>query len=84
MWGTLTYTPAGGSFMFILGLAGLAALPFLGPMTDLAHFDHYMSWRRAHHPRHTKWSSPAERLEAWAEVRAYRAPRFFFPSGHAA
>ena len=78
VWGSISYTPAGGGFVFLLQLAGLGALPFVGRM-DFSHFLRYLSWRRAHHPRHTVLTGDEVR-RAWRELRAYRAPRFFLPA----
>jgi hypothetical protein len=78
IWGGLTYTPPVGGLVFLLQLAGLGALPFVGAM-DLSQFTRYLSWRRAHHPRHTILTG-AEVRQAWDELRAYRHPRFFLPA----
>jgi len=77
-WGQLEYLPPGGGFVFLLGLAGLGALPFIGAM-DFGQFMRYLSWRRAHHPRHTILSGDEVR-QAWRELREYRYPRFFLPA----
>lgn len=78
VWGEISYTAATGGFAFLLGLAGLTALPIAGAM-DFAHFLRFLSWRRESHPRHTLLT-PAEVRRAWREVREYRHPRFFFPA----
>jgi hypothetical protein len=79
LWGEISYTTPVGSFVFLLGLAGASALPFVGAMTDLSHFRRYLDWRKRFHPRHTKWA-PGEVGTAWADVRAYRSPRYFLPA----
>jgi len=78
-WGSITYIAPAGGFTFLLNLAGLGALPFVGHLADLAQFSRYLSWRRAHHPRHTLLT-PDETRQAWRELRAYRHPRFFLPA----
>jgi hypothetical protein len=78
MWGQLTYESPTGGLVFLLQLAGLGALPFVGAM-DFSHFMRYLAWRRAHHPRHTILTGDEVR-QAWRELREYRAPRFFLPA----
>ena len=78
VWGEISFTPPGGAFVFLLQLAGLGALPFVGAM-DFSHFLRFLSWRRLHHPRHTVLTGDEVR-QAWRELRAYRAPRFFLPA----
>lgn len=73
IWGELTYVPPAGGFVFLLQLAGLGALPFVGALADFAQFSRYLSWRRAHHPRHTLLTGDEVR-RAWREVREYRHP----------
>lgn len=78
VFGQITYEPpSGGGFAFLLQLAGLGALPFVGAM-DFSQFLKYLSWRRAYHPRHTLMRDRAEILRAWDEVKSYRHPRFFY------
>jgi len=79
VWGQITYEPPAGGFAFLLNLAGLGALPFVGSMTDFAHFRRYLDWRRVYHPRHTRFGSRDEIMRAWHEVRAHRHPTFFLP-----
>jgi hypothetical protein len=79
VWGEITYIPPSGGFVFLLNLVGASALPFVGALTDLSHFRRYLSWRERFHPRHTTWG-PGEVLDAWRDVRAYRAPRYFLPA----
>jgi hypothetical protein len=78
VWGDLDYTPPGGSFMLILNLAGLAALPFVGRLTDIGQFRSYLSWRRAHHRRHTILREDEIR-QAWNEYRAWTWRTYFLP-----
>ena len=78
VWGQIGYTPPGGAFVFLLQLAGLGALPFVGAM-DFSHFLRYLSWRRTSHPRRTILTGD-EVHRAWRELREYRAPRFFLPA----
>jgi hypothetical protein len=78
LWVELDYLPSVGALVFLLNLAGLGALPFVGAM-DFAHFLRYLSWRRAHHPRHTILTGDEVR-QAWNEIKAYRHPRFFLPT----
>lgn len=78
IWGSIEFAPPAGGFAFLLNLAGLGALPFVGAM-DFGHFTRYLSWRRAHHPRHTIMTGDEVR-RAWDEIKAYRHPRFFFPA----
>lgn len=77
VWGQIEYVGQSGGFTFLLQLAGLGALPFVGAM-DFQQFLRYLSWRRAHHPRHTLMRDRAEILRAWDEVKSYRHPRFFY------
>jgi len=79
VFGQLTYNPPQGGFVFLLQLAGLGALPFVGHLADFAQFSRYLSWRRVHHRRHTLLT-PDETRQAWRELRAYRHPRFFLPA----
>ena len=74
-WGSLTYAPPSGGFIFLLQLAGLGALPFVGAM-DFSQFTRYLSWRRVFHPRHTILTGD-EVQQAWRELRAYRHLQFF-------
>lgn len=78
VWGELGYEPPAGGFAFLLQLAGLGALPFVGAM-DFGHFTRYLAWRRAYHPRHTLMRDRAEILRAWDDVKSYRHPAFFLP-----
>jgi len=75
VWGQIAFAGTGG-FVFLLGLAGMSALPIAGAL-DFGHFSRFVSWRRTHHPRGTVFRDRDEVLEAWREVRAYRHPRFF-------
>lgn len=72
IFGTLTYNPLPGGFIFLLQLVGLGALPFVGAM-DFRQFLSYLSWRRAYHPRQTILTGD-EVKTAWDEIRAYRHP----------
>lgn len=76
VWGEIRYTPPVGGFAFLLNLAGLGALPFVGAM-DFGQFMRYLAWRERFHPRRTKWADRAEILRAWRDVREYKHPRFF-------
>ena len=78
LFGQISYFPPGSGFVFLLGLAGLGALPFIGAM-DFGQFLRYLSWRRLHHPRHTILTGNEVR-QAWRELREYRYPRFFLPA----
>jgi hypothetical protein len=78
MWGQIEYLSAGGMLVFLLQLAGLGALPFVGAM-DFSQFLRYLSWRRLYHPRHTILTGDEVR-RAWRELREYRAPCFFLPA----
>ena len=75
LWGSISYTPAGGGFIFLFGLAGAAALPHIGRLVDLTQFQRFLAWRRLHHPRHTLLTG-TEVQQAWRELRAYRYPVF--------
>jgi hypothetical protein len=77
VWGDIDYQAAGG-FVFMLGLAGLGALPLAGAL-DFGHFLRFLSWRRRCHPRHTILTG-VEVRQAWDELRAYRHPRYFLPA----
>lgn len=79
LFGQIGYTPPAGGFAFLLNLTGLGALPFVGALTDFTHFRKYLSWRRRFHPRHTIMEEDEVR-EAWADIKAYRSPKFFFPA----
>lgn len=70
IWGTIAYTPTAGGFVFLLGLAGLSALPLVGTLADIAQFRRFLSWRRRHHPRHTILTGD-EVVKAWRELRAH-------------
>src|SRR3972149_10366989 len=59
LWGEISYTPVSGGFVFLLNLAGLGALPFVGHLVDFAQFSRYLSWRRGFPPRHRPLA-PAE------------------------
>ena len=74
VWGQIQYVAPAGGFAFLLNLAGLSALPFVGAMTDFAHFRRYLAWRERFHRRHTQWADEAEILLAWRDVRDYRFP----------
>jgi hypothetical protein len=77
-WGSISYTPSGGGFVFLLQLAGIGALPLTGAM-DFLHFQRFLLWRRRYHPRHTILT-PEETRTAWRELREYRWPSYFLPS----
>lgn len=81
-WGEIEYVSAGG-FVFMLQLAGLGALPFVGRMADMVQFRSYLSWRRRFHRRHTLLTGDEVR-QAWDELKAYRYPTFFLPRLEAA
>jgi hypothetical protein len=76
IWGQMAFVPPAGGFVFMLNLAGLSALPFVGRLTDLTQFRKFMEWRRVFHPRHTIWTRDGEEAAAWADVRAYRWPTY--------
>lgn len=75
IWGSIQYQPPVGGFLFLLNLAGLMALPFVGRMADFAQFSAYLDWRRAYHPRGTIME-PHEVMTAWREYREYRWPTY--------
>jgi len=81
IWGEIGFSaPAGGGgILFLLGLAGAAALPFVGTFLCLSQLHEYLEWRRLFHPRHTVLS-PAEVSQAWTELKTYRHPAFFLPA----
>ena len=78
LWGQIDYIASGGGLVFLLQLAGLGALPFVGAM-DFGQFMRYLTWRRLCHPRRTILTGDEVR-RAWRELREYRAPRFFLPA----
>jgi hypothetical protein len=73
IWGQLQYTAASGGFVFLLGLAGLSALPFVGRFADLGSFMKYLEWRRVWHPRRTILTGEEVR-QAWRELKEYTWP----------
>jgi hypothetical protein len=77
LWGQITFTPPGGGFCFLLGLAGLMSLQLAGPMTDYTQFEKFLQWRHNVHPRHTILAAE-EKVTAWDEYKSYKAPRFFY------
>ena len=78
IWGEIGFSaPAGGGMLFMLGLVGATALPFVGPLLCLSQLLEYLEWRRLFHPRHTVLSQDEVR-SAWTQVGEYRAPSFFF------
>ncbi|HUW56743.1 MAG TPA: hypothetical protein VMZ92_08915, partial [Planctomycetota bacterium] len=79
LWGDIAFTPPGGGFAFLLGLAGLGASPLVGRLLDFGQFQSFLVWRRHFHPRHTILS-PEEVSRAWRELREYRWPTFFLPA----
>ncbi len=77
IWGEISFNPMSGGMIFLLNLAGLGALPFVGRLVDFAQFTHYLTWRRACHRRHTLLT-PDEARVAWCELRAYTWPKRIF------
>lgn len=79
-YGEISYQPPSGGFIFLLGLAGASALPFIGPLHDILQFKKYLSWRRINHLRRTIMTGE-EILTAWDEIKAYRYPTYFHMGG---
>jgi hypothetical protein len=79
IWGEIDYIPPAGGYVFLLGLAGLSALPFVGRLTSFSAFRKFLEWRHIFHPRHTRWDARnVDELQlAWDEVRNYRWPSFY-------